>query len=57
MMFRQRKKLVVDGKGKGKAVVVDSETDEREKDHELISHKQKGKPSKVISQKSQNPYE
>jgi len=56
-MFRQRKKLVVDGKGKGKAVVVDSETDEREKDHELISHKQKGKPSKVISQKSQNPYE
>ena len=27
-MFRQRKKVVMDGKDRGKAVVVDSETDE-----------------------------
>ena len=56
-MFRQRKKVVIDGKDRGKTVVVDSETDEVEQEHELLSSTQKGKLWKTMSQKTQNPYE
>lgn len=48
-MFRQRKKVAVDGKDRGKTVVVEEETDELEEQHESISNRQKGKMTKTKS--------